>query len=138
MEFGATNISHATKQTGSKLANKPTDTQLFYIMCQRSLIMENKVTPNQIIELITSLPDSEKYIFIDNGKYWVTQEWLCGTFAGRAFVNEILEDAVQEMIDYLYEHIGHDSMVGNSVTKSEFPNLERVKRYCTPIESELD
>jgi hypothetical protein len=31
--FGATNLSHATKLTGSKLANKPTDTQLFYIMC---------------------------------------------------------------------------------------------------------
>ncbi|MGB4328191.1 MAG: hypothetical protein WBJ36_04870 [Tenuifilum sp.] len=100
--------------------------------------MENKVTPNQIIELINSLPDSEKHIFIENGKYWVTQEWLCGAFAGRAFVNEILEDAVQEMIDYLYKHIGHDSMVGNSVTKSGFPNLERVKQYCTPVESEQD
>lgn len=31
--FGATNLSHATKLTGSKLANKPTNTQLFYIMC---------------------------------------------------------------------------------------------------------
>ena len=31
--FGATNLSNATKLTGSKLANKPTNTQLFYIMC---------------------------------------------------------------------------------------------------------
>jgi len=31
--LGATNLSYATKLTGSKLANKPTDTQLFYIMC---------------------------------------------------------------------------------------------------------
>jgi hypothetical protein len=100
--------------------------------------MKDKVTPNQIIELINSLPDSEKHIMIKNGKYWVTQEWLCGAFAGRAFVNEKLEDAVQEMIDYLYKHIGHNSMVGNFVTKSGFPNLERVKQYCTPVESESE
>ena len=100
--------------------------------------MENKVTPNQIIELINSLPDSEKHIFIENGEYWVTQEWLCGAFAGRAFINEKLEDAIQEMIDYLYKHIGHNSMVGNSVTKSGFPNLEKVKQYCTSVESEQD
>ena len=31
--FGATYLSHATKLTSSKLANKPTNTQLFYIMC---------------------------------------------------------------------------------------------------------
>ena len=100
--------------------------------------MENKVTPNQIIELIRSLPDSEKHIFIEDGEYWATQEWLCGAFAGRAFVAEKLEDAAQEMIDYLYAHIGHKSMVGSSVTQSGFPNLERVKKYCTPVESEQD
>jgi len=31
--FGATNLSHATKLTGSTLAKKTHDTQLFYIMC---------------------------------------------------------------------------------------------------------
>lgn len=31
--FGATNLSHATKLTGSKLAKKSDNTQLFYIMC---------------------------------------------------------------------------------------------------------
>lgn len=31
--FGATNLSHATKLTGSKLAKKSNNTQLFYIMC---------------------------------------------------------------------------------------------------------
>lgn len=31
--FGATNLSQTTKLICSKLANKSTDTQLFYIMC---------------------------------------------------------------------------------------------------------
>lgn len=39
----------------------------------------------------------------------------------------------EEMIDYLYRHIGHDSMVGRSVTESGFPDLKRVEAYCQPI-----
>jgi len=31
--FGATNLSHATKLTGGKLAKKSDNTHLFYIMC---------------------------------------------------------------------------------------------------------
>jgi hypothetical protein len=37
--FGATNISHATKLIGSKLAKKSDNTQLFYIMCYVALII---------------------------------------------------------------------------------------------------
>jgi hypothetical protein len=38
--FGATNVSYATKLTGSKLAKKTHDTQLFYIMCWAQLFMD--------------------------------------------------------------------------------------------------
>ena len=41
-----------------------------------------------------------------------------------------LEEAAQEMIDYLYAHIGHESMVGSSVKRSGFPNLKLVEKYC--------
>lgn len=37
--FGATNLSHTTKITGSKLAKKSDNTQLFYIMCYVALII---------------------------------------------------------------------------------------------------
>jgi len=37
--FGATNLSHATKLTSSKLAKKSDNTQLFYIMCYVALII---------------------------------------------------------------------------------------------------
>lgn len=42
------------------------------------------------------------------------------------------EDAAQQLIDYMYEHIGHNSMVGKSVSESGFPNLEKVYEYCKP------
>jgi hypothetical protein len=98
--------------------------------------MKNKVTAKEIIELVRRLPDAESHIHEWNGKQYITQEWLCGNFAGRSFEADKLEDATEEMIDYLYKHIGHDSMVGDSVTASGFPDLERVEQYCRHIEEE--
>jgi hypothetical protein len=96
--------------------------------------MEQKVTPKEIIELVSRLPNAESHIDEWNGKQCITQEWLCGNFAGRSFESYKLEDAAQEMIEYLYEHIGHESMVGRSVTDSGFPNLKKVEQYCARFE----
>jgi hypothetical protein len=93
-----------------------------------------KVTPKQILELINRLPDAESHIHIRciDGKHCVTNEWFAGNFSGRSFEANNYEDAAQQLIDYMYEHIGHNSMVGKSVTKSGFPNLEKVYEYCKP------
>ena len=93
--------------------------------------MKTRVTPQHIIKLVEKLPDADKHIHIEDGKHYITQEWLVGTFAGRVFEGETLEDAAQKLIDYLYEHIDHDSMVGNAITRSGFPYLDSVERYCT-------
>ena len=92
--------------------------------------MEKKVTTTEIINLIESLPVSEWHIHEYCGRQYVTQEWLCGSLAGFAFEGETTEEAATKLIDYLYEHIGHDSMVGQTVTASGFPDLEKVKAYC--------
>ena len=101
-----------------------------------------KVTPKQILELINRLPDAESHIHICciDGKHCVTNEWFAGNFAGRSFEADNYEDAAQQLIDYMYEHIGHNSMVGKSVSESGFPNLEKVYEYCKPkvlIEDEM-
>ena len=92
------------------------------------------VTPREIIELVRRLPDSESHIHEWNGKQCITTEWLCGNFAGRSFEADRLEDAVMEMIDYLYKNIGHNSMVGRILTDSGFPDLQRVEQYCRRFE----
>lgn len=89
-----------------------------------------RVTPIELIELIESLPDAELHIHEFEGKQYVTQEWLCGAFAGRSFEADTTEAAAEKMIQYLYDHIGHKSIVGECVTSSGFPDLERVKNYC--------
>ena len=100
--------------------------------------MKQRVTPKQIIELVRKLPDAESHIYESNGKQRITQEWLCGNFAGRSFESDKLEDAAQEMIEYLYEHLGHESMVGRIVTDSGFPNLKKVEQYCTRFEKVVE
>ena len=95
--------------------------------------MENRVTAKEIIELVRRLPNAESHIYEWYSKQCITQEWLCGTFAGCSFEGDTLGEAVDEMIDYLYRHIGHDSMVGRSVTASGFPDLKRVETYCQPV-----
>ena len=96
---------------------------------------ETEAKPSNPVEsmgwlaFIKTLPESEDYVFQDEEGYWVTQEWLCGTFAGRGFVDENYEAACAQMIDYLNRHIGHNSMVGNTATDSGWPNQEMVKEY---------
>lgn len=93
-------------------------------------------TPEKLLELIRSLPDSESHIHIWEGVHCVTTEWLIGNFAGRGFDSSSFEDCAAQQIEYLNRHIGHNSMVGTVVTKSGWPNLERVKQYLKPIEEE--
>ena len=88
------------------------------------------VTPKEIIELIESLPNSEYHIYTDERGVTVTSEWLVGNFACMGFVAATKEDAAQRLIDYLDRHIKHDSIVGDIVCKSGYPDLKRVKEYC--------
>jgi len=90
--------------------------------------------PDKLLEFIEMLPGSEDWICFDDGKWHVTNEWLCGTFAGRSFPRDTKEEAAMELIDYFNRHIGHDSMVGRSVTESGWPDLKKVKKYLTEAE----
>ena len=98
--------------------------------------MQKEVTANEIIELVKRLPNADSHIHEWAGKQCITTEWLVGNFAGCSFEYYTLERSADEMIKYLYEHLGHNSMVGNIVTKSGFPDLKAVERYCTPVEVE--
>lgn len=74
----------------------------------------------------TEFPDS---IFIDEGEYVVTTEWLVGIFAGVGFNDKNLNNALEKMCAYLNRHIGHNSLVGKIVTLSGWPDLEKVEQY---------
>ena len=94
--------------------------------------LSNKIKPSEILELIRSLPDNDKHIYVCpiDGKHIITSEIFSGAFAGRSFDGATYEDAAQQLIDYMYEHIGHNSMVGNMIDKSGFPDRELLFEYC--------
>jgi hypothetical protein len=88
------------------------------------------VDAKELIDLIQSEIGAEKHIHFD-GKWHVTNEWICGSFAGRSFSADTIEGSAEKLIDYFNNHIGHNSIVGNEVTQSGWPDLKKVKKYLT-------
>jgi hypothetical protein len=91
-----------------------------------------KITPQEIIDLVKRLPHSEHHIYEENETHYITNEWLIGGFGGRSFSGKTLEEAAQKMINFLYAHMGSSSMLGYCVRKSGFPDLKQVEKWCTP------
>jgi transcription elongation factor GreA-like protein len=84
---------------------------------------------NGMIELIKSLPDSDKHIYESEGQFFVTNEWLVGNFAGRSFNSNTIEGAIKQLIIHCSGHLGHSSIAGDCITKSGFPDLFRMRKY---------
>lgn len=82
--------------------------------------------PDDLVTFIKMLPKSKHYIFNDNGKWVVTDEWLCGAFAGKGFEGDTPQEAAAQLIDYFNKHIGHESMVGSMITRSGWPDIQKV------------
>ncbi len=72
-------------------------------------------------------PDS---LFHERGCiYSATSEFLVGTFAGRGFEGNTEIDALYKLWKYLTLHVGNNSIVGWIVTKSGWPDLDKVEEY---------
>jgi len=95
-------------------------------------------TAEEVLALIRGLPDAESHIHICPfaGRHCVTNEFLSGAFAGRSFSGDSYADAAEQLIEYMYRHIGHRSLVGAVVTESGFPDLDSVYEYCKPEPAE--
>ncbi len=83
----------------------------------------------RLVMFLNTLPDGADFVYQEDGEWWATNEWLCGTFAGRGFTDTTKDGAVGQLMAYLDKHINHASMVGSSVTESGWPDLDRVKAY---------
>jgi hypothetical protein len=99
----------------------------------------NKMHRTHLVkELIESLPCGSGCIYTAGGDWYVSTEWLVGAISGRGFREAELEDALARMCSYFDQHVGHDSLVGRAVTKSGWPDLERVRAYCEQDEEGRD
>ena len=87
------------------------------------------ITPKQLLEFMEKVPDKEEYLFLTEEGWYITNEWLCGTFAGRAFIGKTKKEAAQKLISYLNQHTNHNSIVGQCVRESGWPDLYKVRNY---------
>ena len=88
--FGATNLSNATKITGSKLAKKSDNTQLFYIMCYVALFImatEKEVRKLQVGDKIKWFSDSDEEAEIIKSIIFDNPEDLKNRFNDRVTIN---------------------------------------------------
>ena len=92
--------------------------------------IKDRVKPTEIIELIKRLPYSEAYITEDKGKFYISDGWLIGWKSSRLFDGDTLEEAAEKMIDYLYSNMNFNSLVGQDIKFSGFPDLKKVEEYC--------
>ena len=72
----------------------------------------------------------------DKREWWVTSQWLVGSFAARAFTGETKEVAASRLSEYLDRHKGHDSLVGMAVDGSGWPDVEKVRGYVREMWSD--
>ena len=86
----------------------------------KAMTQQDRPTAKEMLDLIKRLPDSKSHIHICciTGKHCVTNEFFAGAFAGRAFEGNTYEEAAEQLIDYMYAHIGHDSIVGRAVIEN--------------------
>lgn len=85
--------------------------------------------PKKMVEFIKSLPNGDSYLFKDGGKWVITSEWIAGSFGGRSFTGDTPEFAAEQLIEYFNDHVGHDSIVGNAVDNSGWPDMDKVQKY---------
>lgn len=93
---------------------------------------ENSNFYSELKKLMLQVDPESIYYDEYDGLWTVTTDWLVGTFAGCAFVDEesnSIENCLEQMHEYFLEHINHDSFVGFSVTRSGYPDLAKV-RLC--------
>lgn len=124
-------------QSGWILRDHVSDaTAEWYFKVNQTFVKHKERVPElfrmRVIAFMSLLDDY--HIRLEEGKWHVSTEWLIGCFAGRVFISDDLDTAVDEMIEYFNRHIGHESIVGEIVRESGWPDIEKVKAYLASEE----
>ncbi len=80
--------------------------------------------------MIKRLPDAKAYITEDKGKFYISDGWLIKWSLSRLFEGDTLEEAAEKMIDYFYSNVSLNSLIGQDIKFSGFPDLKKVEEYC--------
>ena len=95
-------------------------------------ISKKKITLNEFLSFIKEA-NSKIYpcTYFDtvNKKFYISSNWLVGLKYSEIFIGDSEEEAFSKLIDYLYNNISANTIVGSRIRASGFPDFDKIKAY---------
>ena len=95
-------------------------------------ILKKKIALNDFLSFIEEA-NSKIYpcTYFDkyNKKWYISSNWLIGLRYSEIFMGDSEEEAFSKLIDYLYNNISADTIVGSRIRASGFPDFEKIRAY---------
>ena len=95
-------------------------------------ILKKKIALNDFLSFIEET-NSKIYpcTYFDtvNKRFYISSNWLIGLRYSEIFTGDTEEEAFSKLIDYLYNNISADTIVGSRIRASGFPDFEKIRAY---------
>lgn len=95
-------------------------------------ILKKKIELNDFLSFIEEA-NSKIYpcTYFDevNKKWYISSNWLVGLKYSEIFIGDSEEEAFSKLIDYLYNNISANTIVGSRIRASGFPDFDKIKAY---------
>ena len=95
-------------------------------------ILKKKIALNDFLSFIEEA-NSKIYpcTYFDevNKKWYISSNWLVGLKYSEIFTGNTEDEAFSKLIDYLYNNISADTIVGSRIRASGFPDFEKIRAY---------
>ena len=95
-------------------------------------ILKKKIALNDFLSFIEEANSKIypcKYFDKFNKKWYISSNWLVGIYYSEVFTGKTEEEAFSKLIDYLYNNISADTIVGSRIRASGFPDFEKIRAY---------
>ena len=95
-------------------------------------ILKKKIELNDFLSFIEEA-NSKIYpcTYFDeyNKKWYISSNWLVGLKYSEIFTGDSEEEAFSKLINYLYNNISANTIVGSRIRASGFPDFDKIKAY---------
>ena len=95
-------------------------------------ILKKKIELNDFLSFIEEA-NSKIYqcTYFDtvNKMFYISSNWLVGLKYSEIFIGDTEEEAFSKLIDYLYNNISADTILGSRIRASGFPDFEKIRAY---------
>lgn len=95
-------------------------------------ILKKKIELNDFLSFIEEA-NSKIYpcTYFDtfNKRFYISSNWVVGLRYSEIFTGDTEEEAFSKLIDYLYNNISADTIVGSRIRASGFPDFEKIRAY---------